>query len=253
MMFSLQEEKTENISTELNSIWGEIWRRFGCYESWQSDSAQCENIQQRLSHFNNGHLANPEHISGVIQALSRGFYLLKSSLEWYEPAVGCKSIDSINNTHKARGYQWRLVMAYAGFEIIVKTLLFKNEKSDFYQELPNFIRACQLNDYKLLSSPNIEKLPRLNVWLEKGEDGKAIFDFLRIKRGDASILKEWIINGQDISTWNHAVQLAKALRNTTAHGTLSASKVQQWKLQKPLLILSDNLGEIVLGGLHKLI
>jgi hypothetical protein len=42
-------------------------------------------------------------------------------------------------------------------------------------------------------------------------------------------------------------------RNATAHGALSASKVNEWGLQKSLLTLSDNLGEIVLAGMRKLI
>lgn len=252
-MLDLQEAKTENIINSLNNISGELYRCFSFDEFGKFDSGACKSIQQRLSHFNKEHSANQDHIDDVIQALSRGFYLMKSSLEWHEPAVGYKSIHNINDTHKARGAQWRLVMAYGGFEIIVKTLLLKNENGGLHQEqLRNFIYTCQLGDYKLLSSPNIEKLPRLNIWLEKKEEGKAILDFLRIKNGDTSIIQDWIIDGQNISTWIDAIKLAKALRNATVHGALSASKVQQWKLQKPLFILCDNLGEIVVAALYKL-
>ncbi|MEH1832888.1 MAG: hypothetical protein V7L29_12595 [Nostoc sp.] len=61
------------------------------------------------------------------------------------------------------------------------------------------------------------------------------------------------MKSQPVSNWVEAVRLAKALRNATAHGALSASKVKDWGLQKPLLALSDNLAEIVVAAMQKLV
>ena len=93
----------------------------------------------------------------------------------------------------------------------------------------------------------------MSRWLDQSQEGREVLDFLSAIKGDADIIQHWIINGQPVSTWVDAARLAKALRNATAHGALSASKVKQWGLQQPLLTISDNLGEIVLASMHKLI
>jgi hypothetical protein len=67
------------------------------------------------------------------------------------------------------------------------------------------------------------------------------------------IIESWLVKSTPISSWVEAARLAKALRNATAHGALSATKVRQWGLENGLLVLSDNLGEIVVAGLRKLL
>jgi hypothetical protein len=243
----------ELITTHLEDVSRELWQVLGQYESWKSDPAKCEDIKCRLSRFNESHSDDPDSIDDVIQALSRGFYLIKSALEWQEPAAGHNSIEEPNDTHKARGIQWRLVMAYNGFEMITKTLLLKKGTRGLGpDEFSQFTIKCGLNQYNSLPSPNT-KLKNLDKWLTKEPEGKTILNFLGVNKKDADIIQQWILQQQHIYTWVDAVQLAKAIRNATAHGALSASKVKQWGLQKPLLTLSDNLGEIVLAGMRKLI
>lgn len=241
------------ITIYLEDVSRQLWQVLGQYESWKSDPAKCENIKCRLSHFNENHSDDPDSIDDVIQALSRGFYLIKSALEWQEPAAGHNSIEELNDTHRARGIQWRLVMAYGGFETITKTLLI-NEKYLTPETIKDFTHKCYLPDYSSLHPPAATRV-NLEKWLNKPscEKKSAIADFLSLENGDKTIIEEWIVKSTPVSTWVDAVKLAKAIRNATAHGALSASKVKQWGLQKPLLTLADNLGEIVLAGLHKLI
>ncbi|NJM72739.1 MAG: hypothetical protein HC862_22795 [Scytonema sp. RU_4_4] len=239
--------------THIKNASRELWQVFGQYESWNSDSTKCEDIKSRLSHFNESHSADPKHIDDTIKALLRGLYLIKSGAEWDEPAVGQNSIDKPNSTHRARGVQWRLVVVWSGFEIVTKTLLLKRETGGLGpDEFNKFTQKCGLNSYNFLPSPNKE-LKNLSRWLDESQEGKQVLDFLSVSKGDAYIIQHWIINRQPISNWVDAVRLAKALRNATAHGALSASKVNQWGLQQPLFTLSNNLGEIVVASMGKLV
>ncbi|BAZ22031.1 hypothetical protein NIES4073_29120 [Kalymmatonema gypsitolerans NIES-4073] len=243
----------EYLTTHLEDVWRDLWQAFGTRESWTSENAKCKDIQHRLSYFNSLHSAEPDSIDDVIQALSRGFNLIKSGLEWQEPAAGHNSTKEPNDTHKARGIQWRLVMAYNGFEMITKTLLIK-EKYLTPETIKDFTNKCYLPDYSSLNPPATTRV-NLEKWLNKPsrEEKSAIADFLSLENGDKTIIEEWIVKSTPVSTWVDAVRLAKAIRNATAHGALSASKVNEWGLQKPLLTLSGNLGEIVLAGMRKLI
>ncbi len=243
-----------DITKNLNNVWCDLWKVFGKYGSWKSDIPKCKDIRARLLHFNNSHSNDPKDIDDVVQALSRGFYLMKSGIEWREPTAGQNSTDKINATNRARGAQWRLVMTYGGFETIAKTLLAKkNKKGLCANELDQFTQKCQLNFYKPLYSPNPTRFKTLEKWLTIKSEGEAILNFLSLYPKDQEIIKNWIIDQQNISSWFDALKLSKALRNATAHGALSATKVQQWGLQKPLLTLSENLGEIVVAGIQRLI
>ena len=243
----------EYLTNHLEDAWRDLWQVFGTRESWTSEKAKCKDIQHRISYFNSLHSAEPDYIDDVIQALSRGFNLMKSGLEWQEPAAGHNSIEEPNDTHKARGIQWRLVMAYNGFEMVTKTLLIK-EKYLTPETIKDFTNKCYLPDYSSLNPPATTRV-NLEKWLNKPsrEEKSAIADFLSLENGDKTIIEEWIVKSTPVTNWTEAVRLAKALRNATAHGALSASKVKSWGLQKPLLTLSDNLGEIVLAGMRKLI
>ncbi len=243
-----------NISAHLEDVWRELWQVFGSYESWINDPVKCKDIQRRLSQFNQIHSDNSEHIHDVIQGLSKGFYLIKSGLEWHEPAAGHNLTDKPNDTHKARGIQWRLVMTWGGFETITKTLLKTQKKHLGPETIKELTDKCHLPDYSSLTSPDLTQLV-LERWLEKPARGNksAIAHFLGLENGDQKIIEDWIVKSHPVSSWVEAVRLAKALRNATSHGALSATKVKDWGLQKPLLILSDNLGEIVVAGMQKLI
>lgn len=239
----------------LEDVSRKLWQILGEYESWKSDPAKCQNIQQKLLHFNKNHSLDSDDIDDVIQSLSKGYYLIKSGLEWHEPVVGHNSIDKLNDTHKARGLQWQLVMVWGGFETITKTLLPKPNKNNcFEQIMKDFTDKCALPKYDSLIAPR-STLVKLEKWLEKPSESEnsALANFLSLRKTDLEIIEKWIVQSNSISTWVDAVKLAKALRNATAHGALSASKVKQWGLQKPLLTLSENLGEIVVAGMQKLI
>jgi hypothetical protein len=238
-----------NIEETLKSAWDNTWQLFAPDNSWKDDKAKCRNIQERLSHFNPSHSGSPEHIDKVIKALSRGVSLTQAAIDWQNAAIGKKSTRKID---KLRGIQWRLVIAYGGFEITAKALMNHFKRNTPPEVIENYIKKCSLPIYKSLSSPSISphKEPNLEKWLSKEED--AIADFLGVTAGDAKIIEYWIVKSHSVGSWEEAVKLAKALRNATAHGFLQPTKVNQWGLKLGLSTLADNLAEIIAAGLKKL-
>ena len=70
-------------------------------------------------------------------------------------------------------------------------------------------------------------------WIDE-EGGDAILDFLGVNRTDRDTLKTWLLKEQAIADWSSMALLAKALRNATAHGALSASTAKELGLQAAL-------------------
>lgn len=241
-----------NIQEILESARKDIWNIFEPDNSWKDDQTKCTDIQQRLSYFNfkQIHSDSPDHIDKVIKALTRGVALTQAAINWHNPAIGQNP--KRTKIDKLRGIQWRLIIAYSGFEITTKALMNHFKPTTPPEVISEFIKRCNLPNYQLLASPNTSPntKPNLEKWLSK-EQG-AIISFLGVRRGDANMIKHWIVNSHCISSWEDAVKLAKALRNASAHGYLLPKKVADWELKPGLLKLADNLAEIMAAGLKKL-
>lgn len=245
-------DSSTNIQEILGSVWNEVWNNiFEPDNSWKNNLTKCSDIQQRLSYFEPSHSKSPDHIDKVIKALTRGVSLTQAAIDWHNPAIGQNPTRKID---KLRGIQWRLVIAYSGFEITAKALMNHFKRNTPPEVISNFIQKCSLpTKYEPLTSPKTspKKKPNLEKWLSKEES--AIADFLGVTAGDAKIIEHWLVKSQSVSSWEEAVKLAKALRNASAHGFLVAKKVADWQLKPGLSILADNLAEIMAAGLKKLI
>lgn len=236
-----------------NDGWKEIWGMADPNESWLTDLAKCSEIQGRLSIFNQNHSENPQHIDNVIKTIAIGFNLTKAAVEWDNPVAG-KTLPN-PSTANARGIQWQLVMAYGGFESVTKTLmnLRENKSGLTIAHIKDFTSKCNLPDYIPLIPPNTNR-KNLDKWLTKSppETGDELLNFLGLKHGDRNQIKDWLVNSNPIKDWANATRLAKALRNATAHGALSPSKVKEWGLEPGMKILVKNLGDLVVFGLQTL-
>ncbi len=239
-------EDSEIICTNLEMAWNQVWNIFGPDNSWKNNQTKCTDIQKKLLHFNGKHSDDPIHIDNVIKALNRGVFLTLAAVKWRHPAIGQTPLTPIE---KMRGVQWRLVIAYSGFEITFKTLMNCPSRRIKLEIVEDFISKCDLPTYRPLLSPN--KKPNLEKWLNK-EEG-AIAKFLGIEGGDLKMINYWLVKSSPIDTWFKAVRLAKALRNASAHGFLVATKVNGWGLKPSLITLADNLAEITTASLNKLI
>src|SRR5262249_24095325 len=79
-----------------------------------------------------------------------------------------------------------------------------------------------------------------------------VLAFLGLENADRAIVDQWLVNRTALSTWSESLQVSKAMRNTTAHGALSASKVKDWKLQGTIQALTRNAGRVAAAVLQKL-
>lgn len=235
-----------NISEDLNKVWKNVWNVLEPDKSWLTDTAKCDYIQKKISYFNSQHDNSSEHIDQFIKALSRGQALVQAAIEWENPAIGQKETRSLND--KLRGHQWRLVIAYSGFEIASKALMMAtwNKQVDrgMYER---FLEKCALPDYELLEPPTNK--PKLTKWLNK-EEG-ALAQFLGLTSGDMKAINRWLVQSESVDSWFEAFKLAKALRNASAHGFLLPTKIHEWGLKKGFLRLTDDLARVVIAALSK--
>ncbi|MEG4353740.1 hypothetical protein QUA74_29150 [Microcoleus sp. LAD1_D3] len=236
-----------NVSEDLNGAWKDVWNVLEPKKSWLTDAAKCDCIQKKLSYFNSHHGNSSQHIDRVIKALSRGKGLVQAAIEWQNPAIGQSETRSVND--KLRGHQWRLVIAYTGFEIASKALMMdkwdRQVEKGMYER---FLEKCVLPDYKPIEPPRGK--PKLEKWLDK-EEG-ALAEFLGVTSGDRKAIDRWLVQSQSVDSWLEAYKLAKALRNASAHGFLLPTKIHDWGLKNGFLRLTDDLAKIVIAGLSKL-
>lgn len=148
----------------------------------------------------------------VISGVGRGYVLLRNARKWSHPTVGTGS----PKTMEARGRQWRLVMAYGGFEIFAKAHMchFKEKGpphvSRFVEiaQLSYPVVSCLCHELPTASSNSIRALANAQSFASEG-------------KGDGTFWHAWLRG--DVTAVNsvHAVQLARVVRNFSAHGILS--------------------------------
>ena len=247
-------EHSAEVAENLRNAWNDVWNIFEPDNSWKDDKSKCTLIQQKLVDFSEKHSEDVEHIDKVIKALTRGVALTQAAVDWKYPTIGDESFSGRKGRsphEKLRGVQWRLVIAYSGFEITAKGLMNHFERGTKPQIIHDFINKCNLPSYQKLEPPTPKVKSNLEKWLSKEDE--AIAEFLGVTAGDAKIINRWLVNSQAVCDWEEAVKLGKALRNATAHGFLQPTKVGKWKLKNSLRILADNLAEIITHGLRKLV
>jgi len=217
-------------------------------------------ILDRFRAFSDQHSTGREYLHTVLVALAKGTRLVKAALEWEEASAGSKATRSRILTSRARGEQWRLVMAYGGLETVGKALLCLRCKTkglglaDATAFHASF--RCGLPAYTPLVAPDRCRA-ELARWLKTeaplDERQSPIIAFLKMQDDGTSFFYRWAVKGQSVGSWPAAIQLAKELRNATAHGSLSATKVGQWGLRDALDTLCMNLGELTAGALRGLV
>ncbi|NES02451.1 MAG: hypothetical protein F6K22_06110 [Okeania sp. SIO2F4] len=247
-------EYSAKVAENLRDVWNDVWNIFEPDNSWKDDQSKRTMIQQKLVYFSPKHSEDVEHIDKVIKAVTRGVALTQAAVDWKHPTIGdesCYRKKGRTAHEKFRGFQWRLVIAYSGFEITYKGLMNYFEKGTNLNIIHDFINKCNLPTYQKLEPPIPKQKSNLQKWLSKEDE--AIAEFLGVNDGDKTNINQWLVKSQAVCHWEEAFKLAKALRNTTAHGFLQPTKVGKWKLKNSFRILADNLAEIMTYGLRKLV
>jgi outer membrane protein assembly factor BamB len=191
------------------------------FKEFIADWRQGKPVAHRLAKFNID-FKDELLISSQVHGVIRGRELIKNSQEWAEPKIGS------GPSAKYRGLQWKLVMAYSGMELLIKSLFAIERRGIRPDDLKDLISKLLLPDFGPIASPSLER-KSIKEWIEE-LDRDAVLDFLKTDNGDRAQLQSWILEQKSCATWRDAILLSKALRNCTAHGALSPSKIEQWGL-----------------------
>ncbi len=242
------------MKTSLKKWWAFVEQN----EPWKSSPSQqdAKRLARAIDRFRQPRKKPSEptenQIVPIVNALAKGAQLLQTAREWKEPRVGTGS----KVRQEARGLQWRTVMAYGGLETILKSCCGIDGPGLDGRVVATLCDGClkdALAEYTALDPPRFGTRSS-EKWLGTTEDAAdpALLSFLRIKQGDAKAVRKWLVDGQPVTTWSGAIMLAKALRNATAHGALSASKVVEWKLAPTLDRLTSDHAVVAAGVLNVL-
>lgn len=214
-----------------------------------------EAVHGRLLRVCDRHPDDPAHLISVAASLSQGKHLVEAAVRWEGPVAGHRPGSRGSPTDRARGEQFRLVMAHGGLETVVNALLpAEGWGRQEAPEVQRFLGECGLGPYPPLLPPRRE-LAELSRWLGFQEEQGAhpLTAFLKLNLGDTRVLRRWLVDGEPVESWHAALRLARVLRNCSVHGSLSASKVVRWGLRPAFATLTGNIGEVVAGALERLI
>jgi len=217
-----------------NSNYLETTRKGGFKEfitEWKSGKP----VAPRLTRLNH-EFKDESQIGSYVHGIIRGRELLKNAREWSEPEIG-QGPSAIY-----RGLQWKLVMAYSVIELLVKSLTALGKGGLGPAEVEALISKLTLPAFEPITSPSLEK-QSIKAWIEE-MDQDAVLDFLKTDKGDRNQIQSWLFDQKSCSSWTEALLLAKALRNCTAHGALSPTKVQEWGLAEAFKQLPQDLFKI---------
>jgi hypothetical protein len=220
----------------LSTAWASWWAFLEARRPWSAHGAA---ICDRLRRFDESH--QPEGVKAVIGQLAQGKYLVLAALRWLTPAVGPLPPAESGPADRARGEQWRLVMAFAGLERLLKTLLrLEGKRGVESEQTRRYLGCLPLPPYAGLPSPPRRAAPA-QPGLERGECPKF--------KGE---LRTWM-DGRAVRSWEGALLLAQTLRHATAHGSLSATRSDRGGLRPALRALVADVGTVAaatFGRLH---
>ena len=148
----------------------------------------------------------------VVGGVGRGFTLLRNARKWSHPSVGAGSPKAV----EARGRQWRVVMAYGGFEIFAKAHMC-HFKAAGPPPLSHFVQTAQRR--LLPKAKHQHALPA--VATDSVKILATAKSLVNEGTGDGQFWHGWLAGLDEPVDSNHAVQLARVVRNLSAHGILS--------------------------------
>ena len=161
----------------------------------------------------------------LIQGFGRAKGLLDAALEWREPRIGKNNEDALG---AIRGALWRHVMAYSGWELLAKSVLWdvKAARSAIH---PAFDMLLDSDNRLQPPHANRAEAPeKLIQWLkDDAAKERWLPDFLGLNMR-LSAFPRWLVNESHTLSEQ---QVLAAMRHIVAHGALSPTKAVQWGLQ----------------------
>ena len=161
----------------------------------------------------------------LIQGFGCAKGLLDAALEWREPRIGKNDKDALA---AVRGALWGYVMAYSGWELLAKSLLWDG-KAAHSAIHPAF--DSLLDSENCLQPPHTNRAEapeKLVQWLkDDAAKERCLPTFLGLNKR-LSAFPRWLVNENHTLTEQ---QVLAAMRHIIAHGALSPTKAVQWGLE----------------------
>lgn len=180
---------------------------------WMQRAKDKRTGRQFLDHVTRG-FRDTRHFDAqkVFNGVGRGFTLLRNARKWSHPEVGAGA----PATMAARGRQWRLVMAYGGFEILAKALMCHFKESG----APHVSHFVELAEKRCPTVRNLQHpLPVIKpVSVKTLTTARSL---MHDGKPDAQRWADWLDGSNTTVTAIEAVHLARVVRNLSAHGVLS--------------------------------
>ena len=186
----------------------------------------------------------------ALSRISRGRTQVQMACDWNTPIVGGTG-ENPTRTEKARGWQWRHVIAFAGFEIFLRGLrdIGNGIHEKDYSALVN--QATDLGRPPTLPAPDSDRA-ELARWISDGAE-QEIIPFLGTRGELAKLLESVLIHETSPNDWTDILRLSAVLRHVTAHGSLSATKTNRWGLIPLYQVLPGELQKVVAATLRTLV
>jgi hypothetical protein len=210
------------------------------------DEASEANVEQALG-------KGEESLDYRLEAMTRGYALLRAGFLDFNPRLGRAETakGAHSKTDELRGVQWRLVLAVAGFEIFLRGRL--GIEKPIYKlvelGLKHVALAAPLPVERRSPAHSGTMLEAL-LELPEPSKGPGLAKFLGLNAPAEKTFKDWLCGRGDTAGWQAHVSLATALRNATAHGALSATRVHRLGLRPAFERLPAILLEFALATLE---
>lgn len=152
----------------------------------------------------------------AIGKMLRGATLMKHALEWRNPSVGTGEKSAL-----VRGLQWRLVMAYSGYEQIEDALFGeKCHTNPTRKKVLSSIRLQHRLPGPVLSQREMDRIERRKTAADE------LCDFLGVRMQVRHRFTSWLLGHslEDECDTTRSIFIIGQLRNLVAHGALSADR-----------------------------
>lgn len=189
-------------------------------------------------------LGSPRDAAGIersCSAIHRSHGLVRLARDWENPTFGFEAADSA----KHRGRQWRLVVAYAGWESFVRGVTRQKATWEHRAILPGVL------DGPIAAPARNAAVAR---WLDEVTEPAAsehVAAYFELDKHSAPKVDAWLVKGEPVTTAVDAMTLAAALRHATVHGMLSATKAHEWGLLAGFDALTAHVVGAVEGALSR--
>jgi hypothetical protein len=216
---------------------------------WKPSTKLKEHLSSRFQRLNRCKERTAD-IGQSCRQITRGIYLARAALEWKSPSVGSGGPTAI-----IRGEQWRVAMAWAGLETVLKATV--SVSKDTGIKCSALERACEfcedgLPDHLRPPSARLKRLQEARNW--PSENGQpAMLDYLGAGKGYAGqVLRRWLFEGKPLKSSIELLGCAQAIRHATAHGALSSSGIRSWGIRPALLPLTVTTAGVTCGLIQTL-